>query len=332
MDILIPQSEYTYNASNGYIFKTNDFVRFFKNNTVTKINAKKEYVGLKLNGVQVTPTTNIPLANIGTGQLQYKPTNTTENINLLEFKVTNEAVFPNEKFIIPCKMIGSNTQIGNITEVYLPLMDDQPITYNTTILISNVNSLQFTLNQVIANIPATTSEGKIKITSKETKLIQGSGILNIQIEYTPLSNVYSHSVIVPFLNMQLVINIMVNGSPIVEDFTATIANRNITYSLLDLFIWHYNDPDLDAMTEVRLSGVDTTKFTIDDIVANTSTPYVDNSWINLSDFIIGVSNLWLKYTPTDTDLPYDSVFSWQAKDWTGKLSNIATFTVHVNGI
>lgn len=327
-EILIPQSEIAYNQANGYTFKTSDFTRFFKNGIAENIKAEKIYEGLKLDGVQVVENTTITTNQIASGKLIYKPTVNIDNIRLLKFHLNNTAIFGNLTLINLCKMIGVVGNVGNISPVFINIYNDNPITFNTTILFTNVNNAQFTSGQVLYEVAATSTEGYLKITSNQTKLIQGTDILEIKIQYNPIPNTFSHSITANILWMDLPINVVVNEAPIITGVLNQLPNRSIYNYMSSYFDLAYTDSNADAMDFIRIYGTNaSTRLQIYDSFYDTLTPYTAGEWMQISDF-----NLRLRYTSEDSDLPYTEHFTWQVKDVFGQISNVANWDIEVAGM
>lgn len=110
----------------------------------------------------------------------------------------------------------------------------------------------------------------------------------------------------------------INNDPVVTDIVINIPNRSTrVFTEMD-FDSHYTDPEGDYLASVKTIGN-----VVDYKLANN--PYVSDTEV----FLFNVQQGLFKFVAQNTDLAYQSVVQWRAKDSQGNWSNAATLTINV---
>lgn len=193
------------------------------------------------------------------------------------------------------------------TEVYTNFIREENETKTLPLSYTNGSGQTLIAGQELYSIGTMGTLGYLSVKVANNTTILGSGTFDIDITSYANSTQPDGFITFTYDTSTIKINIDYRSKPIIEDFNIVAQNREVRpFSFID-FESHFTDFDGDSLSEVMIEG-DVTGYEFYEV------PYIAGTWVSIGDINS------LTYSPDNTDVYYEKINNWVAKDSSGYIS------------
>lgn len=180
---------------------------------------------------------------------------------------------------------------------------------DTTLSYSGAVNSSFSAGQVLYTQGLAGQVGYIQVSSKESTVLNGSGLFRITVEHYPSSTEGNKTITFNIDESPANLHLTYNSLPNIQDIIVETPNRTMYVFQASDFDSKYSDYDNDALTEIQING-DVSGIQLD------GEPIQSGQWIAMGD--VNAGNLW--YVPENRSDMYEKNLTWKAKDQHGNIS------------
>lgn len=188
------------------------------------------------------------------------------------------------------------------------------------IVYSNASGQIVNSNEIFYSYLNSSDNGFIEIKSLTNQVLNGSGILNLNMTHRVSSSQINQDILFYFDSSPINLKIYYNSRPKVEDIIKDINNRT-TYTFEPSDYQNaYVDFDNDALDKIAIFG------NVSEYEVNLN-QYIEGDWISINNIDSGL----FTYKSLDQDSNYEKDNTWKAMDINGNISDAANIKIKVAG-
>lgn len=292
-----------------YTFTLADFTSHYtdpQSNPLASIRLTGNITGYRLNGVPYTVNTEITVADLNGGNLQYISNNVDTQYTFTTPYQAKSSVgsWSNSANIVVNVAAKIFISLSPVTVALIRSISNNKI---ATVNYTNGNGQTLTAGQVLHNTGTIGTPGYLKITVQNASTLTGTGSFTIVVDSLPTATQANQTVQYTIDGSTGSVNLTYNSNPVTDDVIVGLANRATHTFTTAEFLAKYTDFDSDAMVEMKAEG------NVSNYLYN-GAPYVSGTWIPVNNIA------QLSYVGANIDTTYQQITPWFAKDSQGNIS------------